>query len=78
MHVAGAGACSWFDLARATFERAGVDCEVHPQSTAALDRPAPRPAFSVLRSTRPEVPVLPAWSEGLAGYLEEIRTEALR
>jgi dTDP-4-dehydrorhamnose reductase len=78
MHVAGAGACSWFDLARATCERAGVDCEVRPQSTAALDRPAPRPAFSVLRSTRREVPVLPAWSEGLAGYLEEIRTEALR
>jgi dTDP-4-dehydrorhamnose reductase len=78
MHVAGAGACSWFELARATFARAGVDCEVRPQSTAALRRPAPRPAYSVLRSTRAEVPSLPDWSDGLAGYLHEIRTEAVR
>jgi dTDP-4-dehydrorhamnose reductase len=78
MHVAGGGSCSWFELARATFEQAGVDCEVRPQSTAALARPAPRPAYSVLRSTRPEVPVLPAWSEGLAAYLNENRMEAVR
>jgi dTDP-4-dehydrorhamnose reductase len=76
--VAGAGACTWFELARTTFERAGLTCEVRPQSTAALGRPAPRPAYSVLRSTRPEVPVLPSWSEGLDGYLNEIRMEAVR
>jgi dTDP-4-dehydrorhamnose reductase len=78
MHVAGGGACTWFDLAKATFERAGLACEVRPQSTAELGRPAPRPAYSVLRSTRPDVPVLPAWSDGLAGYLNEIRMEAVR
>jgi dTDP-4-dehydrorhamnose reductase len=78
MHVAGGGACSWFELARATFERAGVECEVRPQSTEALGRPAPRPAYSVLRSTRTEVPALPSWSEGLDGYLNEIRMEAVR
>jgi len=77
MHVAGGGACSWFELARATFEQAGVDCEVRPQSSEALGRPAPRPAYSVLRSTRPEVPTLAAWPEGLAGYLEN-RMEAVR
>jgi dTDP-4-dehydrorhamnose reductase len=78
MHVAGSGHCSWFELARATFAAAGRDCTVRPQSSAALDRPAPRPAYSVLRSTRPEVPVLPAWPDGLAGYLSEIRMEAVR
>jgi dTDP-4-dehydrorhamnose reductase len=78
MHVAGGGSCSWFDLARATFAAAGVDCAVRPQPSSALDRPAPRPAFSVLRSTRPEVPVLPDWQDGLAGYLSEIRVEATR
>jgi dTDP-4-dehydrorhamnose reductase len=78
MHVAGGGSCSWFELARATFARAGLACEVRPQSTAALGRPAPRPAYSVLRSTRPEVPELPAWSDGLTGYLNEIQMEALR
>jgi dTDP-4-dehydrorhamnose reductase len=78
MHVAGDGACSWFELARETFDRAGVRCEVRPQSTADLGRPAPRPAYSVLRSTRPEVPVLPSWPSGLDGYLNEIRMEAAR
>jgi dTDP-4-dehydrorhamnose reductase len=78
MHATGGGTCSWFELAQATFERAGLDCEVRPQSTAALGRPAPRPAYSALRSTRSEVPVLPPWPEGLDGYLDEIRTEAVR
>jgi dTDP-4-dehydrorhamnose reductase len=78
LHVAGGGCCSWLDLARETFRVAGLDCEVRPQSTEALGRPAPRPAYSVLASTRPEVPILPAWSEGLAAYLAEIRLEALR
>jgi hypothetical protein len=32
----------------------------------------------VLRSTRAEVPILPAWENGLDGYLHEIRAEALR
>ena len=78
LHVCGAGSCSWFELARETFERSGIDCEVRPQSTAALGRPAPRPAYSVLRSTRADAPVLPAWSDGLAGYLNEIRMEGVR
>jgi dTDP-4-dehydrorhamnose reductase len=78
LHVAGSGSCSWFDLARETFRVAGVDCEVRPQSSAALGRPAPRPAYSVLGSTRPGAPVLPAWHDGLAGYLSEIRMEAVR
>jgi dTDP-4-dehydrorhamnose reductase len=77
LHVAGGGRCSWFELAQETFRRAGAQCEVRPQSTAALGRPAPRPAFSVLGSTRADAPVLPAWREGLAGYLSEIRTEAV-
>jgi dTDP-4-dehydrorhamnose reductase len=78
LHLAGGGSCSWFDLARETFRRAGLACEVRPQSTAALGRPAPRPAFSVLRSTRADAPALPAWADGLAGYLTDIRLEAPR
>ena len=38
MHVAGGGACSWHELAQATFEEAGVDCRalpVTPPSSAA-------------------------------------------
>jgi dTDP-4-dehydrorhamnose reductase len=69
MHVAGAGQCSWYDLAVAAFEASGAECEVHRGRTADLGRPAPRPAFSVLRSERDDAPVLPDWREGLREYL---------
>jgi dTDP-4-dehydrorhamnose reductase len=69
LHVAGGGACSWWELARAAFERAGVDCAVRRGSAAELGRPAPRPAFSVLRSTRADAPVLPSWRAGLDAHL---------
>ncbi len=75
LHLAGGGACSWFELAEATFAAAGVDCAVRPQSTAELGRPAPRPANSILRSSRPGAPVLPDWHEGLAGYLAHVSAE---
>ena len=69
LHVAGAGACSWWELARAAFQQAGVSCTVRRGSTADLGRPAPRPVFSVLASTRAGAPVLPPWQEGLAAHL---------
>jgi dTDP-4-dehydrorhamnose reductase len=69
-HVAGAGECSWYDLAAAAFEATGADVQLHRGRTADLDRPAPRPAYSVLRSERPDTPLLPAWQEGLHAYLE--------
>jgi dTDP-4-dehydrorhamnose reductase len=68
-HVAGTGACSWHDFAREIFRQAGADCEVLPATTADMGRPAPRPAFSVLASERPETPSLPSWHDGLASYL---------
>jgi dTDP-4-dehydrorhamnose reductase len=69
LHVAGGGACSWWDLARAAFARTDVRCAVERGTTAELGRPAPRPAFSVLRSTRADAPVLPDWEDGLAAHL---------
>jgi dTDP-4-dehydrorhamnose reductase len=69
IHAAGAGACTWFDLARATFERAQLPVTVHPCTTADFPRPAPRPAYSVLGSTRRDAPVLPPWQDGLAAHL---------
>ncbi|HYM58484.1 MAG TPA: dTDP-4-dehydrorhamnose reductase [Solirubrobacteraceae bacterium] len=69
LHVAGEGSCSWCELARATFEQAGADCRAEPVSSAEFPRPAPRPAWSVLGSTRPDAPRLPAWRDGLEAYL---------
>ena len=70
-HVAAAGECSWHEFAVEIFRRAEVECEVRERTTAELGRPAPRPAYSVLRSARPDTPRLPPWQEGLAGYLAE-------
>jgi len=77
-HVAGAGSCSWYELAREVFEQAGMACRVVPTTTAATRRPAPRPAFSVLASERPDAPRLPSWREGVRGYLAQRRVPAGR
>src|SRR5918999_2054002 len=69
-HVAGAGECSWYDLAAATFAATGAGVTLHRGRTADLGRPAPRPAYSVLRSERPDTPVLPPWQDGLNAYLQ--------
>jgi dTDP-4-dehydrorhamnose reductase len=64
-HVAADGDCTWAEFAEAIFEEAGLDCRVRRITTAELGRPAPRPAYSVLRSGKPETPVLPNWRQGL-------------
>ena len=69
-HVAGAGECSWHDLAAATFAATGATVELSRGRTADLGRPAPRPAYSVLRSERSDTPVLPPWQDGLNAYLQ--------
>lgn len=70
-HIAGAGSCTWNELAREVFARAGVDCRVAPTTSERVGRPAPRPAWSVLGSERSDAIRLPAWPEGLAAYLAE-------
>jgi dTDP-4-dehydrorhamnose reductase len=71
-HVAADGDCTWSEFAEAIFEEAGVDCRVRRISTAELGRPAPRPAYSVLRSEREGAPGLPHWREGLRACLERL------
>jgi dTDP-4-dehydrorhamnose reductase len=71
-HVAAEGDCTWADFAEAIFDEAGLECRVRRTTTAELGRPAPRPAYSVLRSERPGAPVLPHWREGLRACLERL------
>ncbi len=71
-HVAAAGECSWAEFARAIFEEAGLACRVREISTEDLDRPAPRPAYSVLRSEREGAPRLPHWRDGLRACLARL------
>jgi dTDP-4-dehydrorhamnose reductase len=71
-HVAAEGDCTWAEFAEAILEEAGLGCRVRRITTAELGRPAPRPAYSVLRSERPGAPVLPHWREGLRACLERL------
>lgn len=50
-HVTNSGSTSWNGFARAILSAAGHDPEkVKPMSSAELNRPAPRPSYSVLRN----------------------------
>ncbi len=69
VHAAAGGQCSWFEFASEIVRIAGARCEVRPGKTAETDRPAPRPAYSVLRSERRGVPELPDWREGLRDFM---------
>jgi dTDP-4-dehydrorhamnose reductase len=69
VHVAASEQCSWCEFAREIVEMAGIDCRIEPASTDEMARPAPRPAFSVLRSERRAAPVLAPWREGLREFI---------
>jgi len=73
VHLTNRGVATWWDLARAA-----VDIWGHPElpiekvRTADVPRPAPRPAWSVLDTSRAEhlgVRLRP-WREALRGYLD--------
>jgi dTDP-4-dehydrorhamnose reductase len=74
-HRVNEGRCSWYDLAVATFELAGLDVRVEPIATSEFPRPAPRPAWSVLdggHATAAGLTVLPHWRDGLRRLLDEL------
>jgi dTDP-4-dehydrorhamnose reductase len=73
-HVAAQGECSWAEFAEAIFEEEGLATRVRRISTEDLGRPATRPAYSVLRSEKPETPVLPNWRDGLRACLDKLTT----
>jgi len=71
-HLAGGGEeCSWFAFAGEIFRQAELDVRTVPCTTEEFPRPAPRPAYSVLGSERPDAIRLPDWREGLAAYFAE-------
>jgi dTDP-4-dehydrorhamnose reductase len=75
-HCAAGGDTTWFDVARAVFAGAGHDPErVRPTTSAAMARPAPRPAYSVLSSrswAEAGLPVLDDWTVQLAQAMSRI------
>jgi len=74
-HMAAQGECSWYDFAREIFEQATLECRVLSATTEMLGRDAPRPPFSALDTQREHAIELPAWQDGLSGYLAQRATE---
>ena len=73
-HLVGAGQTSWYGFARAIFAQFGrTDVEVEPVPTSEYPTPAPRPAYTVLDSTRVRDTFglsVPPWTAQLARFRE--------
>ena len=76
-HGTAAGSTTWFGLARAVFEEAGLDpARVRPTTSDHFVRPARRPAYSVLGHDRwagTGVAPLAHWRAMLAGAMPALR-----
>ena len=70
-HLAAEGECTWAELAEAVFEEARLDCRVRRITSGEFGAPAPRPAYSVLRSEK-GAPTLPHWRDGLRECLARL------
>jgi dTDP-4-dehydrorhamnose reductase len=71
-HVVNAGATTWHDFAAEIFRQRGIRIDLERITTAQYAAPAPRPAYSVLDTSKLEsligAPLRP-WREALAAYL---------
>jgi len=74
VHLVNEGSCSWFELAAAVFAEAGREVDLSPQPSSVVERPAPRPAWSVLDTTHADSLglALPHWRDGLVRLLDEL------
>ncbi|MCK4268698.1 MAG: dTDP-4-dehydrorhamnose reductase [Actinomycetia bacterium] len=70
-HTTNSGAVSWYGFAKKVFELAKITPDLQPIGSDQMERPAKRPAFSVLRGLGLELqgmqPMRP-WDEALAEY----------
>jgi len=76
VHVANAGTATWFELAQAVYDAAGVPELVTPCATSDFPTPARRPAYSVLDTSRMERLLgapLPSWRDALTRFLDQLR-----
>jgi len=73
-HVVNAGVASWHELATAAVRAAGLGNEVQRITTAELGRPARRPAYSALDTSKFVAATgaeLPHWSDAVARHVQE-------
>ncbi len=73
-HAANDGQCSWYELARAVSESAGLACDIRPCPTSAQPRAARRPAYTVLdlSATAAIIGQPRHWKEAVADCVERL------
>jgi dTDP-4-dehydrorhamnose reductase len=74
-HLTNAGDCSWYELASAIVDLAGIEARIDPIRTAEYPTPARRPAYSVLANASWRAlgePPLRPWREALSECLSEM------
>jgi dTDP-4-dehydrorhamnose reductase len=72
-HLSSRGDATWFEFAREVFQLACLTVDLSPCETSEYPRPAPRPAYGVLRNYHCELTMgdpMPAWQDGLSRYLK--------
>ncbi len=71
-HVVDSGETTWYGLAGEIFRLAGMEVTLERITTAQYGAAAPRPAYSVLDTSKYQAlggPAMPSWQEALAEYL---------
>jgi dTDP-4-dehydrorhamnose reductase len=72
VHMTSQGQCSWFEFAKVILETFGVSARVKGIRTEELERPARRPAYSVLENARVAeflgADPMPEWHDGLERF----------
>lgn len=71
-HATAEGSCSWYEFARAIFEKTGTTVNLKPAAPGEFPAKVPRPGYSVLENSSLKklgLNVFTHWQEGLAKYL---------
>jgi dTDP-4-dehydrorhamnose reductase len=77
-HLTNADSCTWYELAKTTFELSGTKADLSPITSAEFAAPAKRPPYSVLSMAHYRRLGLAAprpWRQALSAYLEERQLE---
>lgn len=70
-HVANGGSCTWYEFAAEILRRSGQSLPIKRTTTLELNRPALRPGYSVLDTTKADEALggpLPTWQDALERY----------
>ncbi len=77
-HVTDGGECTWYEFTREIKRLAGHDCTIHPCGSSEYQRPATRPAYSVLDLSKTEAVLgpMPDWKQNLQETIRQTEPQS--